>query len=50
MLQEPAVGGEFGGLGLANATWIVDPKRSRTTNKTSIFFFIGLSPFKTWLI
>jgi hypothetical protein len=48
MLQEPAVGGVFGGAGAANATCTVDAKRSRTTNKTSIFFFIRFSPIKTF--
>jgi hypothetical protein len=48
MWQEPSVGGAFGGSGAANATWIVDTTRSRTTNKTSIFFFIRFSPFKTF--
>jgi hypothetical protein len=33
--------------GAANATWIVDTTRSRTTNKTRIFFII-FSPFKTF--
>jgi hypothetical protein len=51
MLQEPPVG-EGGGSGLgswwANATWIVDAKRSITTTKTRIFFFIRFSPFKTF--
>jgi hypothetical protein len=47
MLQEPSVGGAFGGAGSANATWSVDAKRIKTTNKTSNFF-IRCSPFKSF--
>jgi len=40
MLQE----GNTGPGGAANATWIVDTRRSRTTKRTSIFFTV-FSPF-----